>query len=662
MPFTLKYLKSQLTILAVVLLLSCCSLQAQHHAQWFITSVPFGLQIASASVGDGTFVVTASYKKGLHQEMLIFRADACGNLLWTKRWNSPDAPHGRVNNLEVFGNEIFLFSCLDPLFPDSAGVITKLDLQGNHLWSKSYSTGDSEFWFHLDINYKGDLLLFGHNNSNVHFDNQIAKLNHLGELIWSNSYIESPEWGIGAATKDGGFLKLSGKTIYKIKNDGSPQWIYDYKYVGFPNNVAPVEVEDGFLIPVNRNRSVFGMSLIKINHQGDIVWASKVSRDGYPRDIALDEEGNIFLFGSKSGGKNWVIKFTSQGKIQSARQMSGGEDNGFSFHNGHLNVFQRAYVSGNYGIRYTKLPEARPDSGGCLPSKIDTSRFVANEAERTTSNLSINPLAYPLSVDTLAVNLLSWTPTSQLLCENLNAIPDSVNMGPDTAFCPGGSIKLSAKNGVLGQYLWSTGAKSPSITVKSPGIYWLEVNAGCGQKIMRDSIYVGEHDLEKLNFTLKGQPSVLDTVTVGLESHSFFNTEWYVNDTLIGSAKELKWRFFRPGEHLVKACYTNINQCVSCDSLSLIVPEEKLHLPNAFTPNGDGLNDFFGPEKRALHSYNLTVFSRTGEEIKTLVNLPWDGKLNGAVVNQGVYIYRLTYKFHKEDFERVLNGHITLLP
>lgn len=648
--------------LLLLSLIPILSLQAQHHAQWFISPVPFGLQINSASVGDGTFIVAASYRKGVHQEMLIFRTDACGNWLWAKKWNSPVAPHGRLNNLKVFGNEVFIFSCLNPLFPDSAGVITKLDIQGNHLWSKSYSTGDSEFWFHLDINYKGDLLLFGHNNSHVHFDNQIAKLNHLGNLIWSYSYIESPDWGIGTATKDGGFLKLSGKTIYKIKSDGSPAWIYDYKHLGFPNNVAPLEVEDGFLIPVNRNRSTFGMSLMKINHQGEIIWASKVSRDGYPRNIARDEEGNIFLFGSKSSGKNWVIKFTSQGKILTARQTNGGEDNGFSYYNGHLNIFQRAYVSGNYGIRYTKLPQAMPDSGVCLPSKIDTSRFVANEAERTTSSLTIAPLAYPLSVDTLAVNLSSWTPSSQLLCENLNAIPDSVNLGPDTAFCPGGSIKLGANNGVLGEYLWSTGAKSRTITVKTPGVYWLEVNAGCGQKIMRDSISVGEYELDNLDFTLEGQPSVLDTVIIGLKTNGFLRAEWYVNDTLKGASENLKWRFSKPGVTYVKACYTNTNFCTTCDSLRIYVPEEKLHLPDAFTPNGDGLNDFFGPDESAVYNYTLTVFTRNGKEIITLENEPWNGQRKGRILPQGVYLYRLKFQFFKGDRQRILNGHITLVP
>lgn len=63
-----------------------------------------------------------------------------------------------------------------------------------------------------------------------------------------------------------------------------------------------------------------------------------------------------------------------------------------------------------------------------------------------------------------------------------------VSLGPDTVVCQGASITLTAGAG-LGSYLWNTGATTPSISVGSPGIYWVEVvNAsGCFD---RDTVLV----------------------------------------------------------------------------------------------------------------------------------------------------------------------------
>jgi Secretion system C-terminal sorting domain len=63
-----------------------------------------------------------------------------------------------------------------------------------------------------------------------------------------------------------------------------------------------------------------------------------------------------------------------------------------------------------------------------------------------------------------------------------------VSLGPDTVVCQGSSITLDAGAGQA-SYLWSNGATTPSISISSPGLYWVEVvNAsGCYD---RDTIAV----------------------------------------------------------------------------------------------------------------------------------------------------------------------------
>ncbi|MCB0767105.1 MAG: hypothetical protein KDB95_07850, partial [Flavobacteriales bacterium] len=57
----------------------------------------------------------------------------------------------------------------------------------------------------------------------------------------------------------------------------------------------------------------------------------------------------------------------------------------------------------------------------------------------------------------------------------LVAQPCSIDLGPDTTICQGQSVTLTAPPG-FPDYLWSTGATTPSISVSLPGTYWGEAS------------------------------------------------------------------------------------------------------------------------------------------------------------------------------------------
>lgn len=71
--------------------------------------------------------------------------------------------------------------------------------------------------------------------------------------------------------------------------------------------------------------------------------------------------------------------------------------------------------------------------------------------------------------------------------------------------------------------------------------------------------------------------------------------------------------------------------------------EPMLWLPNAFTPNGDGLNDTFHPEGTIMQEYNMKIFTRYGKLIyETNDQLAgWDGTWDGKEVPFSTYIYKL---------------------
>ncbi len=74
--------------------------------------------------------------------------------------------------------------------------------------------------------------------------------------------------------------------------------------------------------------------------------------------------------------------------------------------------------------------------------------------------------------------------------------------------------------------------------------------------------------------------------------------------------------------------------------------EARVLLPNAFTPNGDGLNDTFKPASVALKNYRLQIFNRWGEEIYqgTDPDMGWNGqRSDGSLYQEDMYIYKITY-------------------
>jgi gliding motility-associated-like protein len=67
-------------------------------------------------------------------------------------------------------------------------------------------------------------------------------------------------------------------------------------------------------------------------------------------------------------------------------------------------------------------------------------------------------------------------------------------------------------------------------------------------------------------------------------------------------------------------------------------------IPNAFSPNDDGVNDVYDVVNFGLKSYNITVFNRWGEEIFKGQNMQgWDG----ANCPEGIYTVLINYTTNK---------------
>jgi len=91
-----------------------------------------------------------------------------------------------------------------------------------------------------------------------------------------------------------------------------------------------------------------------------------------------------------------------------------------------------------------------------------------------------------------------------------------------------------------------------------------------------------------------------------------------------------------------------------------------VHMPDAFTPNGDGMNDVFAPIIGCdFTNYLLKVFNRWGIEVYESSNPidGWDGKYMGKASEIGTYVYELDYAGtqHSLALDQRVKGYVVLI-
>jgi gliding motility-associated-like protein len=95
----------------------------------------------------------------------------------------------------------------------------------------------------------------------------------------------------------------------------------------------------------------------------------------------------------------------------------------------------------------------------------------------------------------------------------------------------------------------------------------------------------------------------------------------------------------------------------------MIYNTPSVYIPNAFTPDNNIYNNVFYPVLTSIKEVEFSIYNRWGELIfqtKDLSKCYWDGKLNGEICPNDVYIYKLkTNSVNNEKKEFV--GHVTLI-
>ncbi len=234
--------------------------------------------------------------------------------------------------------------------------------------------------------------------------------------------------------------------------------------------------------------------------------------------------------------------------------------------------------------------------------------------------------------------------------------PLDVNISPDTLLCSGDYIDLQLDVPSRWRVRWNTGDTTRSIRVNKPGNYVGLVTNTCGEYF--DTVRV-RYDV----------PLDLDPI-----ERLFCKGETYTHNLLYEYQRTVLWgdgdtSLVRDFEEEGLYPYQLTTVCGTFDQILDLTVDNcdcPFYVPNAFTPDGDGINDFFeyGYDCTII-DFSIRIFSRWGKQVfyTTDVYEFWDGTYGGKPLQTGTYTYviELEYKKYGHSENKYLQGAVSII-
>lgn len=226
-------------------------------------------------------------------------------------------------------------------------------------------------------------------------------------------------------------------------------------------------------------------------------------------------------------------------------------------------------------------------------------------------------------------------------------------------------------------YQWSnTNFKEKEIEFSKSGLLKVKVTDALGCEVEAQAMVTFpdfSNQGARLNFEYRklvftNEPEVMVEEEILFESDispEFIAWEWEFGDGQKSSEKDPIHVFKAPGTYVVKLTGFDIFGCDLQEVNEVVVnqPEEMMVIPNAFSPNGDNLNDTFIPKMRGVDEFNMQVFNLWGEKLYEASGVEasgWDGTYKGQLVPPGNYIYKIEY-LTWEGIRKSASGSVSLI-
>lgn len=275
-------------------------------------------------------------------------------------------------------------------------------------------------------------------------------------------------------------------------------------------------------------------------------------------------------------------------------------------------------------------------------AKGDTFAFYITTANTPAINMAINPGSLPQQG-----TLYKTDGVIDFIQGTANDYP--FGLFTSTARVLNCRIYYSTRSGL--KYLWNTGDTTATIVVKpdESTVYTVVVydTSGCKnsdtvsvQVNVAPTVFAGPDTLicDGESYLMQATSTVENVVwtpSVGLSSSAIVNPTFNNNQAV---------------EYVILA--TDNNGCISSDTVFIDVKNclAYIQVPQAFTPNNDGVNDYFTLFGNNIERYEIQIFNRWGEMVYASRDLGelndmskgWDGTYKGKEQNMGTFVYYLT--------------------
>ena len=228
-----------------------------------------------------------------------------------------------------------------------------------------------------------------------------------------------------------------------------------------------------------------------------------------------------------------------------------------------------------------------------------------------------------------------------------------------------GSIEATVSGGTPDyQYNWSNFLHNEDIEQLGAGTYTLSVtdSRGCTHS-------------ESTTLT-QPSPIVVDIIN-GSSLEIFAGDSIYLSSAVSGGSGNYTYNWVPPQNVSCSVCpstyvspsftgyydlyVTDSNGCVAEASTHFEIINT-FYIPNAFTPDNDGINDYFKIEAAKVQEFKMFIFDRWGEVVFKSENIDdaWDGTYGNFDAKSDVYVYKINVKFIDKKQENII-GHVTLI-
>ena len=278
-----------------------------------------------------------------------------------------------------------------------------------------------------------------------------------------------------------------------------------------------------------------------------------------------------------------------------------------------------------------------------------------------------NPVVTPTATTEYTVTVhdnCGTPPVKDSVLVTLYPLPNVKFVADTLAGCPILCVNFTDSttiaSGGLATWAWSFGDGTTSIKqdprhcYPNPGVYTVSLTVtsdhGC-----KDSLTIPKmitvYSVPVAAFTATPQPATIISpqITFTDQSTDIYGIAtwfWQFEDPLDGTStiQNPQYTYADTGTYCPKLKVTNKHGCIdSVQHCIIIDPFFTLYIPNAFTPNSDGLNEVFNVKGTYICGFKMYIFDRWGMQLYYTEDLykGWNGKVNGGtnIAQEDTYVY-----------------------